>query len=807
MGIFFKDEFEGSGPLSGHAPDVGFSVDDYWDDGSTSHNLVLSGGYVENTGAGPGNATYAAETAGANPLQFTIDFTFVTPPSVELDGSTAPMGFGLGMNLDDDYPGDALYVELRTQYGYDWVFALGDNSDEMSEIITTLEPNTEYAGRITSSAEGSSATMFGVTFTLPTPRALVGGVRSFDLTLGNGCKIGAIVGEAIEYDGEIGVGVADLSAPPARLRTSSATPASSHLFFSDEFEGSGSIIGHTPEIEIGVGAAWEQRGPGSTNLAGGFAVNLAEYNPSRFGYSAFDADESPGEFRVDFTFVTGPSVDIDEVYPLGFYLYIYMDKAYPFSQVALRFYVDYDLGGWVVDLSDGTGDPPAGHEIVYPEADTEYTATIIVTAESVTAALFNQGFVLPTERPAAGGVSGFEITIGTGYKVDRLVGSFLDTEPPVEVGIGDADLIAPMGTLRAGDGNKGTAALIAPMALVLAGDGDKGAAMLVAPAALIEATGRDASGDNALAGTAPAPLLVAFGAATSRLTAPRPVLSLAGTAWGQGCATLAPQPPLIVANGRASGTAAAALRAPAGRLVGYAGAVCSIRVGGATIQVTGTAGAVGRAALTLPLFELAAAGGRQNHGGAQLLAPAARLGATAQAWLVAPGARLAAIGTAVVAVSYEAYSINLSHHDPEAVDEVTRYTNFPFERIVRYQGSYFGVAFDGLYLLEGTTDDGAAIAYEVKTCMDDFKAPQRKTMASAYLSGRLGPASTVTLYAGEDGAQSHAHETPRGPAAQNHRQKFGRGVKDRYFALGLAGDGALALDAIEPEILTLKRRI
>lgn len=156
-----------------------------------------------------------------------------------------------------------------------------------------------------------------------------------------------------------------------------------------------------------------------------------------------------------------------------------------------------------------------------------------------------------------------------------------------------------------------------------------------------------------------------------------------------------------------------------------------------------------------------------------------------------------------------AYSINLNHHPdaPQPVDEVTRYTGFAFERIVRFQGDYYGVASDGLYQLGGTTDDGTEIVATVKTCVDDFKAPEKKTVASAYLAGRLGPDATVTLHAGEDGAEAYDFTTPRGQLAQNHRQKFGRGVKHRYFAIGIATAGALSLDSLELEISKLSRRM
>ena len=89
--------------------------------------------------------------------------------------------------------------------------------------------------------------------------------------------------------------------------------------------------------------------------------------------------------------------------------------------------------------------------------------------------------------------------------------------------------------------------------------------------------------------------------------------------------------------------------------------------------------------------------------------------------------QLTFIGTAVVAVTYEAYAVNLQHKGTDSpVDEITRYTNFPFERIVRYQNSYFGVAADGLYLLEGTTDHATpatTIPWEFKTHLTDFENP------------------------------------------------------------------------------------
>ena len=138
---------------------------------------------------------------------------------------------------------------------------------------------------------------------------------------------------------------------------------------------------------------------------------------------------------------------------------------------------------------------------------------------------------------------------------------------------------------------------------------------------------------------------------------------------------------------------------------------------------------------------------------------------------------------------------------------MTRYTNFPFTHVVRHQNSYFGANSTGLYLLEGTTDDGAPIAYEMQTQPDTLGHTGMKTAVSAYLSGRIDPELTAKVVAGEDNPQTYSYDSPRGATAQTHRVKFGRGVKDRYLAFGLAGEGALELDGIELEVSNLKRRI
>ncbi|MFM2112835.1 MAG: hypothetical protein RLZZ271_1495, partial [Pseudomonadota bacterium] len=182
---------------------------------------------------------------------------------------------------------------------------------------------------------------------------------------------------------------------------------------------------------------------------------------------------------------------------------------------------------------------------------------------------------------------------------------------------------------------------------------------------------------------------------------------------------------------------------------------------------------------------------------------------------VLPMVRVVASGDAVVAVSHEAYVLNMSkpmddnpRNNFEARnDQMTRYTNFPFTQVVRYLNSYYGVAADGLYLLDGTTDNGAPINWNIDLCMTDFGSSEKKNVASVYLGGQAGPKVDFTIQSGETPDQLHAHTTTATTVKRNHRQKFGLGRRTRYYSLGLAGQGELAIDSLEFEVATTTRRI
>lgn len=374
-------------------------------------------------------------------------------------------------------------------------------------------------------------------------------------------------------------------------------------------------------------------------------------------------------------------------------------------------------------------------------------------------------------------------------------------------GGGYANVAAPAPAFFGGILLTATASLISPSPTLFARGG--ASANLTAPGPALISAGHNSYGEKAAFLVAPSPTLSVTTGAHARTVAPRPALSASGTVTTWAKAALTAPSPTLSASGTVSGMASANLASPSPNLVGYGGAVCSITITGkATLTATGTTGSIGGAALSCPLFELTASATAQNHGSANLLAPSPRMGVSAQAWLIAPSAQLTAIGSAVVTATYEAYAINLGHRNPEATtDEVTRYTNFPFTHVVRYQNSYYGANSTGLYLLEGTTDEATPIPWSFKTGITDFDDAKQKTVAAAYFGGSMPPATTVTLFEGDKVGVPYAQTTPRGADLQNYRETFARGVKGRYYALGLSGTGKIELDDLDFEIKQLTRRI
>lgn len=310
----------------------------------------------------------------------------------------------------------------------------------------------------------------------------------------------------------------------------------------------------------------------------------------------------------------------------------------------------------------------------------------------------------------------------------------------------------------------------------------------------------------------------AYGGGYASMRMSRPSLLITGVGTVIGRADLIPESFSVVASGFGGATAASSMTLRGMSVRAFSGAVVSVTLqDGFTLEAEVASGNAGRVRVRMGLFELVASGTVNGLNGAEVSLAALASVPSAIALLVPQGFRLVAVGSAVVEMSveaYEAYTLNLvdrkvKHPNEEVIHEVTRYDNYPFEQIVRFNGKYYGVALDGLYLLEGDDDNGDPIIWDAETCVTDFGTHNLKTAVSAYMSGIVAQGMTIKVTANQRDTYTYRYATPRDDSPQNHRQKFGKGLKATYYSFQFTDSQGrqFRLNNCEFEVGTMKRAI
>lgn len=370
-----------------------------------------------------------------------------------------------------------------------------------------------------------------------------------------------------------------------------------------------------------------------------------------------------------------------------------------------------------------------------------------------------------------------------------------------------AALAAPSGTVTAL--TSGMVVLAPPMGVLATLAAAR--ADLSAPMGRVDATGHDATGERAFAGVAPMGVLAASTGARVTAAAPMGTLLTSITVPVSVRAELVGPMGNVVTSGTVTVSVRADLRlTSAGAVVARAGGYAVIEGPMGALNAAAAVGILARFANSAPMGDLNALATAGIVVRAALVAPMLERSPSARATLVAPMGFVTAVGRAVIATTYEAYAVNLkpkARFREEVLNEVTRYTNYPFNQIVRHLGNYYGVASDGIYLLGGVTDITTPITWTFKTALEDEDTVEKKTVRAVRFSGRTAPGATVTLFSGESGSEAYNYVTPRDASPQNHREKLGRGVKGRYYAVGMTSDGVLELDGLEPEVDKLTRKL
>jgi hypothetical protein len=321
-------------------------------------------------------------------------------------------------------------------------------------------------------------------------------------------------------------------------------------------------------------------------------------------------------------------------------------------------------------------------------------------------------------------------------------------------------------------------------------------------------TGGSANGAKlALAGAYP--FTATCGGAAS-LTATLPTLNASGTPESMGRVIVSIRPSLL-----ASGTTSLVGRAYLTLAKNYpqyphtfgCGGVFAKKLSGYSFTGHGVTDKLGEVRVKLHHATLSAHGIVDNIGVAILTAPAMRGAPSALIITKMPRTVLYAIGTTGAATAYEAYSLTFIEGGPQLDVAGTHYTNYPFDRFVRFNNIYYGVAADGLYELNGNTFNGTPIVAVVETANTDFKTPQLKRAISLYIAGEVGADFKVTVNSAEVIDDRYNYRTVDKTGARNYRVIFGKAIRARYlsYAFTNTNGGDFVLDDITPEYAVLRR--
>jgi len=133
--------------------------------------------------------------------------------------------------------------------------------------------------------------------------------------------------------------------------------------------------------------------------------------------------------------------------------------------------------------------------------------------------------------------------------------------------------------------------------------------------------------------------------------------------------------------------------------------------------------------------------------------------------------------------------------------ESTRYENYGFDHVLKFNGSYYGVKSGGIYLLEGETDDGVQFEASFRTAKNDFNTSLYKRVPYLFVDSDYE--SKVTPFVDD------IEQVEYSSGFDGKRTKIGRGIRGRYwsFLFRSVGGGELRIRGIElmPEVMT--RRI
>ena len=137
---------------------------------------------------------------------------------------------------------------------------------------------------------------------------------------------------------------------------------------------------------------------------------------------------------------------------------------------------------------------------------------------------------------------------------------------------------------------------------------------------------------------------------------------------------------------------------------------------------------------------------------------------------------------------------------------VTHYSSYNFDAFAQIGGRYYGVAADGVYLLEGESDEGREITARIDFGTQKLSSAELKSIPAVYAG--MASKQAATLVVGTRQGEYRYVQRGHAPRLQTQRFDLGRGLRDTHYDFALEVPAAgLELDNMEFGATKSTRRI
>jgi len=141
---------------------------------------------------------------------------------------------------------------------------------------------------------------------------------------------------------------------------------------------------------------------------------------------------------------------------------------------------------------------------------------------------------------------------------------------------------------------------------------------------------------------------------------------------------------------------------------------------------------------------------------------------------------------------------------------ISTYSNFNFNSIACFNGTYFGATDTGIYPLGGDTDNGSDIDSKIKTGSMDFGDTLIKYIRDVWITHRADGYLKLKIFVDEDTTTTVEKQTSIvSDEVREERIKPPRGLKGRFYTVELQNIGGadFDIDSLNLLVESIQRKI